>query len=123
MIIQRIVPENERFDFYPSITKKYIFFESYSYLLSERYIVDFNGGCYEFVDLVGDNHQVVERFVYSTTSEGKVRLVNVDNYADVTQSEEGAGLALFMCIILIMRKRFIRKLLLIVKTSLRFIFN
>ncbi len=95
MITQRIVPENERVNFYPSITKKYIFFEAYSYLLADKYIADYSGGYYEFVELIEDG-QVVGRFTYPTTSEGKVRLVNVDNYTDVTLSVEGAGLALFM---------------------------
>ncbi len=42
MITQRIVPENERFEFYPSITKKYIHFEVYSYLLAKKYIADYS---------------------------------------------------------------------------------
>ena len=99
MITERIVPENERLDFFPAITRRYIHLEAYSYNLAEKYIADYSGAYYEFVELHQDNSLTVRgRFTFSETDDGLTRLVNPNNYCDVTLSNRAAGIALFMMV-------------------------
>ncbi|MGF1878942.1 antirestriction protein [Photobacterium frigidiphilum] len=99
MITTRIVPESERLGFFPTISNRYIHVEAYIYNLAGKYITDYSGAYYEFIELQIDNEgPVIGRFAYPVTETGKVRLVNTLNYSDVILSDEAAGLAIFiMC--------------------------
>ncbi|ELV7517785.1 antirestriction protein [Photobacterium damselae] len=96
MITERIVPENERCTFYPSISPRFIHIEAYCYHLASKYVDGYNGGYWEFVELHKDSSSGVVGRYASLVTNGTVRLVNPMNYSDVTLSSSAAGIALFM---------------------------
>ncbi|TFZ60111.1 antirestriction protein [Photobacterium damselae subsp. piscicida] len=93
MITERIVPESERFNFFPSISKRYIHLEAYSYRLSELFIANYTGAYYEFIELWEDG-SLISRFAFPYGE--SIRIINPMNYSDSTMSCKAAGIALYL---------------------------
>ncbi len=90
MITASIVPAEERFNFFPSITKQYVHFEQAIYHFAEQCIEGYYGGYWEFVVLSNG-----ARFCYPKT-DMLLRLTNTMNYACESLTGEAAGIALML---------------------------
>ncbi|CAH1592505.1 Antirestriction protein (plasmid) [Vibrio harveyi] len=90
MITASIVPTEERFNFFPSITKQYVHFEQAVFYFADLCIENYHGGYWEFVALSNGG-----LFCYPKTNE-TLTLTNSMNYANVTLSNEAAGICIML---------------------------
>lgn len=90
MITSSIVPAQERFRFYPSITANYQYLEQAVYHFSDRFITDYSGGYWEFVTL--DNGG---KFAYPEMGES-VAVNNAYNRTSASLSKEAAGICIWL---------------------------
>ncbi|EPI2026876.1 antirestriction protein [Vibrio vulnificus] len=93
MITASMVPVEERFNFFPSITKQYVHFEQAVFYFADLCIENYQGGYWEFVALSNGG-----LFCYPKMS-GILTLTNSMNYADVMLSNEAAGICIMLMVL------------------------
>lgn len=90
MITASMVSAEERFNFFPSITKQYVHFEQAVFYFADLCIENYRGGYWEFVALSNGG-----LFCYPKTNE-TLTLINSMNDANVTVSSEAAGICIML---------------------------
>ncbi|WP_129831095.1 antirestriction protein [Vibrio parahaemolyticus] len=90
MITASIVPEQERLNFYPSITQQFVFLENSIYRFSDEFLKEYHGAYWEFVTL--DNGG---KFAYPVMNT-QVTLDNPHNYSSGSFSQEAAGMCIWL---------------------------
>ncbi len=93
VITASMVPQKERLNFYPSITRQFLFLEGMVYRFSEQFLTEYDGGYWEFVTL--DNGG---KFAYPVMS-APVTLNNPNNYASGEFSSEAAGMCIWLIVL------------------------
>lgn len=78
---------------FPSITKQYVHFEQAVFYFADLCIENYHGGYWEFVALSNGG-----LFCYPKMS-GILTLTNSMNYADVTLSNEAAGICIMLMVL------------------------
>ncbi|EGU37784.1 antirestriction protein [Vibrio scophthalmi] len=92
MITASIVPVEERFNFFPLITKQYIYFERAIYHFADKFVQDKRSAYWEFATISNGG-----KFCYPKSSSA-LTLVNVMNYQTVTLSAEAAGICIMLVV-------------------------
>lgn len=88
MITAKIVQENKRLNFLPSISNEYIKFEGMIYHYMEVHATNYDSGYWEFVELSNGG-----KFLYPTNDK-PFRLINSMNHFDDELSPEAAGICI-----------------------------
>lgn len=91
---EKVVGSNNEFAFLPSISKrKYLVLESIIYSEARRSIEDYNGGCWDFMELKTDDKTLR---IMVPTEKDKYHLTCWGMQKDVEISAFGVGLALMI---------------------------